>query len=450
MLKPRESIAKLSPYHSPIVSRDGLSLDLNESMAGCSPRVLARLHSLSSAEVSLYPQREVGERLVANFLGIEPEQVLLTNGMDEALSLVFTSYLDPNDELLFADPTFVMYPTLGEALGAQLVRLQSCEDLTLPVADFLARISPRTRVIAIANPNNPTGLAVSRDDLLKVPEAAPNAAVVIDEAYFEFCGAALTCRTMIPDLARHPNLFVARTFSKAYGLAGLRLGVLTGAAEQIDYLRRLSLPFNVNAVALACLEEALADRAFLSEHVAQVKRVGANRCESEGIRRVDAAARSSGPRLIGKPRLRWMCAGHRWDAPTDGWSAAGNSRGDHGDPTPLMMEGRASPPDRYTAATLCGRARRPSLHYCVTGANAARNQATYPHDHDPALDPLQHLHDLCLVWPSEISTRAAVQGHRHQLAHRFCGILFSGTRQSHRLLRVHDSAVEDHPGWSSH
>src|SRR3981189_2112664 len=84
MLKPRESIARLSPYHSPIVSRAGLSLDLNESMAGCSPRVLARLHSLSAVDVSLYPQREAGERLVANFLGIAPEQVLLTNGMDEA------------------------------------------------------------------------------------------------------------------------------------------------------------------------------------------------------------------------------------------------------------------------------------------------------------------------------------------------------------------------------
>jgi histidinol-phosphate aminotransferase len=272
MLKPRGSIARLSPYHSPIVCRDGLSLDLNESMAGCSPRVLARLHSLSAADVSLYPQREAGERLVANFLGIEPEQVLLTNGMDEALSLVFTSYLGPKDELLFADPTFVMYPTLGEALGAQVVRLQSGEDLALPTADFLARISPRTRVIAIANPNNPTGLAASRVELLKIAESAPDAAVVIDEAYFEFCGAALTCRTMIPDLARHPNLFVARTFSKAYGLAGLRLGVLTGAAEQIDYLRRLSLPFNVNSVVLACLEEALADRSFVSEHVAQVKR----------------------------------------------------------------------------------------------------------------------------------------------------------------------------------
>src|ERR1035438_7929720 len=238
MLKPRELIAGLSPYHSPIGSRAGLSLDLNESMAGCSPRVLARLRSLSAAEVSMYPQREVGERLIANFLNIPPEQVLLTNGIDEALSLLFTSYLGAGDELLFADPTFVMYPMLGKALGAQMVRLKSGEDLALPVADLLARVSPRTRVIAIANPNNPTGLAAPRADLLRLAEAAPAAAVLID---------------------------------KAYGLAGLRLGVLTGAAEQIGYLRRFGLPFNVNAAALACHEEALADQAFVSNHVAQVK-----------------------------------------------------------------------------------------------------------------------------------------------------------------------------------
>jgi histidinol-phosphate aminotransferase len=266
MLKPREPIASLGPYHSPITSRAGLSLDLNESMAGCSPRVLARLRALSAADVSLYPQREAGELLVANFLGVAPEQVLLTNGMDEALSLLFTTYLAAGDELLFADPTFVMYSMLGGALAAQMVRLPSGEELALPVADFLTSISPRTRVIAIANPNNPTGLAAPRADLLKITEAAPHAAVLIDEAYFEFCG-----ETLIPDLARHPNLFVARTFSKAYGLAGLRLGVLIGAAEQIRHLRRFSLPFNVNSVALACLEEALADQAFVSNHVAQVK-----------------------------------------------------------------------------------------------------------------------------------------------------------------------------------
>jgi histidinol-phosphate aminotransferase len=266
MLKPRSSIVGLSPYHSPIVSRDGLSLDLNESMAGCSPRVLARLRSLTDADVSLYPEREVGERLIANFLALAPEQVLLTNGMDEALSLLFAAYLGPADELLFADPTFVMYPMLGQALGAKAVRVRSGEDLALPVSDLLARISPRTRVIAIANPNNPTGLAAGREELLKITDAAPGAAVLVDEAYFEFCG-----ETVLPDLARHPNLFVARTLSKAYGLAGLRLGVLTGAAEQISLLRRLSLPFNVNSVVVGCLEEALADQAFVRDHVTKVK-----------------------------------------------------------------------------------------------------------------------------------------------------------------------------------
>jgi histidinol-phosphate aminotransferase len=271
MLKPRPTIAGLSPYRSPIISRDGLSLDLNESMAGCSPRVLARLRSLSAAEVSLYPQREGGERLVADFLGVAPEQVLLTNGMDEALSLLFSTYLGPNDgggnyELLFADPTFVMYPMLGAAMGAQLVRVQSAEDLRLPVARLLAQISPRTRVIAIANPNNPTGMAAPRTDLLRIVESAPDAAVLIDEAYFEFCG-----ETLLGDLAKYPNLFVARTFSKAYGLAGLRLGVLIGETEQIEYMRRLSVPFNVNSVVLACLEEGLADQGFVREHVAHIK-----------------------------------------------------------------------------------------------------------------------------------------------------------------------------------
>src|ERR1019366_5097175 len=125
----------------------------------------------------------------------------------------------------------VMYPMLGKALGAQMVRLKSGEDLALPVADLLARVSPRTRVIAIANPKNPTGLAAPRADLLRLAETAPDAGVVIDAAHFQFCGQTIVGETIVDkpqilDLARHPNLFVARTFSKAYGLAGLRLGVL--------------------------------------------------------------------------------------------------------------------------------------------------------------------------------------------------------------------------------
>jgi histidinol-phosphate aminotransferase len=281
MLKPRESIAALDPYRSPIASREGLSLDLNENLAGCSARVLARLRTLGTADIARYPQREIGERLVANFFGVNPEAVLLTNGVDETLCLLFSTYLREGCELIFSDPTFVMYPLLGQAFGARLVRVAAGEDFAFPAAEILSRISPRTHGIAIANPNNPTGTVAAPADLLRIVEAAPDAAVLIDEAYFDFYG-----KTLIRELPRYPNLFIARTFSKAYGLAGLRLGALIGPPEQIGFIRRFCPPFNVNAVALACLEEALADQDFVREYVAQVKQGReqiAKLCEELGL-----------------------------------------------------------------------------------------------------------------------------------------------------------------------
>jgi histidinol-phosphate aminotransferase len=266
MLKPRESIAALDPYRSPIASREGLSLDLNENLTGCSPRVLARLRTLSAEDVAHYPQREIGERLVANFLGVDPEQLLLTNGVDDTLCLLFSAYLRPGSEVIFSDPTFVMYSIFGQAFGAQLVRVPAGGHFAFPAAQILSHISLRTQVIAIANPNNPTGTVAAESDLLRIVEAAPATAVLIDEAYFEFYG-----KTLIQELPRHQNLFIARTFSKAYGLAGLRLGALIGAPEQIGFIRRFCSPFNVNAVALACLQEALADEAFVRDYVTQVK-----------------------------------------------------------------------------------------------------------------------------------------------------------------------------------
>jgi histidinol-phosphate aminotransferase len=266
MLKPRESITSLAPYRSPLDERLAINLDLNENTAGCSPRVLARLRSMSMQEISRYPDRERGERAVARFLGVDPAQVMLTNGIDDALLLLFSAYLSNGDEMILADPTFVMYAIYGQAIGAHLVRVQSREDLKFPTAEVLAQISPRTRMIAVANPNNPTGLTVPRAELVRIVESARDAAVLVDEAYFEFGG-----ETLLPDLPRYPNLFVARTFSKAYGLAGLRLGVLVGAANQVAQLRKFFSPFNVNGIALACLDEALADQQFVRDYISQVK-----------------------------------------------------------------------------------------------------------------------------------------------------------------------------------
>jgi histidinol-phosphate aminotransferase len=266
MLKPRECIAALEAYQSPVTSRAGLNLDLNENTAGCSERVVARLRTLTKRDVAMYPEREAGERMVAKFLGVDAERVLLTNGIDEGLLLLSATYLGAGDEMLLADPTFVMYPIFGRAAGAKLVRATAAEDFAFPTREVLARVSSRTRLITIANPNNPTGTLVPRADLLRILEAAPDAAVLVDEAYFEFGG-----ETLLSELAHHGNLFIARTFSKAYGLAGLRLGVLMSAPEQMGYMRRFCSPFNVNAAALACLEEALADQAFVQDYVAQVK-----------------------------------------------------------------------------------------------------------------------------------------------------------------------------------
>ena len=266
MLKPREPIVALDPYHSPLADRVGLNFDLNENTAGCSDHVLARLRTLTAREVAMYPDRAAGEHLVADFLGIAQNKVLLTNGIDDGLLLLSAAYLGTDDEMLLADPTFVMYPIYGQATGAKLVRVMSGPNLEFPASEVLTHISPNTRLITIANPNNPTGGIVAREDLLRIIAAAPNAAVLIDEAYFEF-GA----QSLIPEMANYPNLFIARTFSKAYGLAGLRLGVLIGAADQVEFLRRFCSPFNVNAVALACLAAALQDQAFVSDYVAQIK-----------------------------------------------------------------------------------------------------------------------------------------------------------------------------------
>ena len=266
MLKPRSSIIKLHPYSNLMADREGICLDLNENTAGCSPRVAARLRSLTVDDIAQYPDREAGERLAASFLCVAPERVLLTNGVDEGLFLLASAYLGEGAGMIFAEPTFVMYPTVGQSVGARLTPLRMGENFTYPTDELLKVISPDTRLIAVANPNNPTGLPVPRADLLRIVGAAPDAAVLVDEAYFDFYG-----ETSLPEVERHNNLFVARTFSKAYGMAGVRLGVLVGPPEQIEYLRRFCPPFNVNAVALACLEEALADQEFVAAHVAQIR-----------------------------------------------------------------------------------------------------------------------------------------------------------------------------------
>jgi len=275
MLEARAAVRTLKEYHPPLGGRVGLRLDFNENTVGCSPRVLERLRQLQFDQLARYPERESVEHQVAAHLRVDPCGLLLTNGVDEAIHLVCETYLEPGDEVLIVVPTFSMYEIYAAATGAKVITIPAGPAFRYPTDEVLARISPRTRLIAIANPNNPTGAVVAKADLLRILRAAPDAALLVDEAYFDFYGESL-----LPEVVNFANLFVARTFSKAYGLAGLRIGVLAGSAAQMAMVRRVGSPYNVNAVALACLPDALADQEYVRRYVAEVRQ-GRERLEQE-------------------------------------------------------------------------------------------------------------------------------------------------------------------------
>lgn len=276
MLSAREVVRNMPIYKPPLSGREGLRLDFNENTTGCSPRVLQRLRTMQAEELSRYPERAPLEALASAFLGIDRNELLLTNGIDEAIHLLCQTYLEPEDEVLIVIPTFSMYKIYASATGARVIGVPANGDnFAFPTLELLSRITPKTRLILVASPNNPSGALAPPNDLLRIVRSAPSAAVLVDEAYFEFCG-----ETLMNERRLFPNLFVARTFSKAYGLAGLRIGILAGAAEQIRMVRQVSSPYNTNAAALACLPDALADQAYVRQYVKEVC-LGRRRLEEE-------------------------------------------------------------------------------------------------------------------------------------------------------------------------
>ncbi len=286
--QPRKAVLAMPEYHPPLAGRDALRLDFNENTIAPSPRVFARLQQLTSEGLTIYPERQPAERIVAAHFGLQPEEVLLTNGVDEAIHLLAIAFLDEGDEAVVCTPGFFMYDVNISMMTTGLRRVQADDTFAFPFDRFMAAITPRTRLIIVASPNNPTGTTVSRGHLLAIAEAAPQAVVMVDEAYFHFHD-----ESTMADAGKVPNLLVARTFSKAYGLANLRLGMIAGDARLISALRKVCSPYNVNGIALAVLPEALADEDYLQWYVAQV-RAGRERVyaalEELGVRHWKSAA----------------------------------------------------------------------------------------------------------------------------------------------------------------
>ena len=265
--QPRGAVLQMPEYHPPLASRNALRLDFNENTFAPSPKVLERIHALSAESITTYPEREPVERIVAAHFGLSSDQVLLTNGVDEAIHLISCAFLEEDDEALIYTPSFFMYDvSIALMTPNGLRKVQADATLEFDLPRFLAAITAKTKLMIVASPNNPTGATVSRKHLLQIAAAAPHAVLLVDEAYFHFHG-----ETTLADIANVPNLLVTRTFSKAYGLANLRVGMVAGDATLIRYLRKVSSPYNVNGVALAVLPDALGDEQYLAWYVEQIK-----------------------------------------------------------------------------------------------------------------------------------------------------------------------------------
>ncbi|HMI52018.1 MAG TPA: histidinol-phosphate transaminase [Candidatus Saccharimonadales bacterium] len=265
----RQAILDRKTYEVPSESRLGkLRLDFNENTTGCSPAVKRALAKISSKQLGMYPEYEVANKKLARFFKVRPEELLLQNGGDEGLRLFFDVFVEQGSSILICEPTFPMYRYYAEIFGAKVEVCNHDEEMRFPLDEVLAALGSKPRVLFIANPNNPTGTVVSRGDIKKILEAATDTAVVIDEAYWEFCGT-----TVLDWINQYPNLYIVRTFSKAAALAGLRLGAVIACPDSLSYIRRAGSPFPVNTLALVAAEAAIGDPAVMKRYVSQTKKV---------------------------------------------------------------------------------------------------------------------------------------------------------------------------------
>jgi histidinol-phosphate aminotransferase len=247
----------------------GLRLHLNENTDGCSPAVIRAIRRVTREDVAWYPAYQDATRACADALGVAPEQVLLTNGLDEGILTVALALLPRagGAEAVVVEPAYGLYGPTAALAGARVVSTVPAADLGFDRDGTLAAVTPATRLVMLSNPNNPAGSVIPSEDIRILAAAVPaDGFVFVDEAYADFAGIS-----SLPDLARFPNLIVGRTFAKAYGLAGVRIGCVVASPAVIRRLRGAIAPFSVNVFAAVALRAALADRGHFEWYLSQVR-----------------------------------------------------------------------------------------------------------------------------------------------------------------------------------
>lgn len=266
--RPRRAVQDMAPYVPPTGGRLGkLRLDFNENTTGCSPRVIEFLRAhLTSERLSVYPDYAEARARLARHFQIAPEEMLLTNGTDEAIQVFVNTYVDDGDEALLLRPSYAMYRFYSELAGARVAETDYIPpQLAFPLEELIERARAHPRVILISNPNNPTGVGIDLASIRRILDASPSSAVLLDEAYFEFSGV-----TALPLIPQYPNLFVSRTFSKIYGMAAMRIGAIFSQAANLAFLHKAQSPYSVNMLAAMAAAEAVEDREFIASTIYEV------------------------------------------------------------------------------------------------------------------------------------------------------------------------------------
>ncbi len=237
-----------------------IKLDANENPYGCSPRVNQALSTYP--HLNVYPDSGQTQlrKLLQGYTGVSAEHIVASSGSSQLIDLVLRLFVEPGDEVIYCVPTFAMYRFYTELCGGTLVEVPRDENFAVNVNAVKAAIGKKTKIILLANPNNPTGTIMPQSDILEILDTG--LPVVVDEAYYEFSG-----ETVVPLISQYKNLMVLRTFSKWAGLAGLRIGYGIFPPKIADYLLKIKPPYNVNAAALVAVQESLKDIDYLMDRV---------------------------------------------------------------------------------------------------------------------------------------------------------------------------------------
>lgn len=247
-----------------------MRLHLNENTAGCSPAVLEALRRLGRPEAGFYPDYEDAAQAAADHFGVPLEYLVLTNGLDEGiLAACGSAFRDRSGdvpETLGVAPAFDMYEVFTNALGGRYVAVAAGDGFATPFEALRNAVTRQTRIAFLANPHNPSGVRIPLEPLRNFAQTIAPALMFVDEAYADFSGETLIDRETFEAI---PSLLVGRTFSKAYGIAGLRVGAVLGHPSTLAALREIVPPYSLNAWATAALPVAIRDSAYRDWYVAQ-------------------------------------------------------------------------------------------------------------------------------------------------------------------------------------